>query len=149
MDQIIDQASAPAQRIERALHGPVTFLVLPLFAFANAGMDARGLDVGSAFNSPVVIGVVAGLCVGKTAGIVGSSFLAVRAGIADLPRGVTWAKLTGVGLLAGVGFTIALFIANLTFDDPARVEAAKLGILTASLLSGTLGYALLRRTTSR
>ncbi len=150
MNETIDHASAPLQRIEHALHVPVTFFVLPIFALANAGVTLKsGLGglVGE-LGSPMVLGIVVGLFVGKTAGITLASWIAVKAGLADLPKGVSWKQLTGAGTLAGIGFTMALFIAGLAFSDPAAVEQAKVGILAASLLSGVVGYLLVRMASS-
>ncbi|MCA9621017.1 MAG: Na+/H+ antiporter NhaA, partial [Myxococcales bacterium] len=142
MNENIDLASAPLQRIEQALHGMVTFLVLPVFALANAGVTLSG-DIGQALTHPLTLGVVLGLFAGKTIGVTGASWLAVKLGLADLPSGVSWGKLLGVGMLAGVGFTMALFVASLAFADPARIELAKIGILAASLLSGGAGFVFL------
>ena len=122
----------------------VTFVVLPLFAFANAGIDLRG-GVTGALVDPVFSGVVVGLLLGKQVGITGAAWLAVRVGIADLPRGVGWARLHGAATLGGVGFTMSLFISSLAFDAPQQLQAAKLGILVASLASAALGLSLVWR----
>jgi NhaA family Na+:H+ antiporter len=143
MNENIDLASAPLQRIEHAIIGPVTFLVLPIFALANAGVSLKS-GLGAAFSSPVVLGIVAGLFVGKTIGVSGAAFAAVKLGLADLPRGVGWRQLIGVGMLAGIGFTMALFVASLAFEDPQLMERAKVGILAASLVSATIGLLFLR-----
>ena len=152
MNQAIDNASAPLQRIEHALAGPVTFTVLPLFALANAGVSVHGIDVGATLTSSAVLGIVVGLFVGKTVGISISAWIAVKLRIADLPTGVSWPQVIGVGTLGGIGFTMALFVATLAFDDPAMVDTAKIGILSASILSGVVGCALVymatRKTTS-
>jgi NhaA family Na+:H+ antiporter len=143
MNDTIDMASAPLQRIEHALLGPVTFFVLPLFALANAGVHVGG-SFGEALAHPITIGIVLGLFVGKTIGVALASFLAVKLGLADLPANVGWAQLIGVGMLAGIGFTMALFVATLAFPDPAMVETAKVGILAASLISGVVGLIVVR-----
>jgi NhaA family Na+:H+ antiporter len=143
MNETIDHASAPLQRIEHALAGPVTFVVLPIFALANAGVTVHA-GLGDEIASPVALGVVLGLFAGKTIGIAGASFLAVRLGLADLPRGVSWLELTGVATLGGIGFTMALFVTTLAFPDRAVIETAKIGILTGSLVSAIAGVALLR-----
>jgi NhaA family Na+:H+ antiporter len=142
MNEAIDEASAPLSRIEHALHSPVTFLVLPVFALANAGVAVEG--GADALQSPIVAGIVAGLVVGKLVGVTGSCWLAVKLGIADLPRGVRWSELAACGLLAGIGFTMALFIGGLAFADGGRSETAKLGILTASVVAGVGGWLWLR-----
>jgi NhaA family Na+:H+ antiporter len=142
MNENIDMASAPLQRIEEAIHGSVTFLVLPIFALANAGVSVdRGAE---SVLHPVAIGIVGGLFLGKTIGVSGAAFLAVKLGFADLPKKVRWSQLVGVGMLAGVGFTMALFIATLAFDDPSLVETSKVGILSASALSAIVGLVFLR-----
>ncbi|MEQ9318659.1 MAG: Na+/H+ antiporter NhaA [Polyangiaceae bacterium] len=143
MNENIDLASAPLQRIEHAIEGMVTFLVLPIFALANAGVSL-GSGLGEAFASPVVLGIVGGLFIGKTVGVSLAAYIAVKVGIADLPKGVGWRQLIGVGMLAGIGFTLALFVASLAFDDPALVETSKVGILSASALSATIGLLFLR-----
>jgi NhaA family Na+:H+ antiporter len=96
----------------------------------------------------VVLGIVLGLVLGKPIGLLGASWLAVRVGLADLPQGVTWRQMVGVGVLAGIGFTMSLFIATLAFAQPEVLAAAKLGILIASLIAGSAGLLLLRRVTS-
>lgn len=111
---------------------------MPLFALANAGVALRP----EGFSDPVSLAVICGLFLGKPIGIVTFSWLAVKIGIARLPRGVTWGPLAGAGLLAGIGFTMSLFIAGLALTSPA-LEAAKTGILAASLLSAVLGTGVL------
>ncbi len=147
MNESIEMASAPLQRIEHAVAGPVTFVVLPVFALANAGV-ALDSGIGAAFGSPVVLGIVAGLVIGKTVGVFGAAALAVKLGVADLPEGVSWRQLLGVGMLAGIGFTMALFVASLAFTDSALIETAKVGILSASLIAGVLGFLLVRTASS-
>ncbi len=144
IESAADAAQAPLQRMEHALHGVVAFLVMPVFALANAGV-ALGGGVGAAARSPVAWGVVLGLALGKPLGILLASWLAVRAGAADLPSGVAWRHVHGAGWLAGIGFTMSLFVAGLAFPDPAVLDTAKLGVFAASLLAGSVGYALLRR----
>ncbi len=146
MNETIGFASAPLQRIEHMLHGPVTFVVLPVFAFANAGVTLSG-DIGASLGSQLVLGIVLGLFVGKTVGITSFAWLAVKLGFADLPTGVTWKQIVGVGALGGIGFTMALFIAELAFTDIAQIDAAKIGILAASMLSGGVGFLILASAT--
>lgn len=138
-----DLAQTPLQRLEHALQPWVTFGIMPLFALANAGIVLR-VDLLSALNHPVTLGVIFGLVLGKQLGITLFSWLAVRSGLADLPKQVSWRHLYGTGWLAGIGFTMSLFIANLAFDDPALLAMAKIGILVASLVSGLVGWFLLR-----
>ena len=143
MESATDAAQAPLQRIEHALHGFVAFLVMPIFALANAGVPLGG-GIGAAARSPVTLGVVLGLALGKPLGITLASWLAVRAGAADLPAGVAWRHVHGAGWLGGIGFTMSLFVAGLAFADPAVLDTAKLGVLAASVVAGLVGYGLLR-----
>ncbi|MBC8087169.1 MAG: Na+/H+ antiporter NhaA [Phycisphaerae bacterium] len=142
MENATDAAQAPLQRMEHELHGYVAFLIMPLFAIANAGVSFGGL--AAAVQSPVVWGLSLGLIVGKPLGITVASLLAVRMGAADLPNGVSWRHLHGAGWLGGIGFTMSLFIAGLAFVDATMLDTAKLGILGASVIAGVVGYALLR-----
>jgi NhaA family Na+:H+ antiporter len=122
----------------------VTFGIMPLFALANAGVSLSG--GGAALRSPVAMGVVLGLLLGKPLGITAASWVAVRTGLASLPAGVTWRTLHGAAWLGGIGFTMSLFIAGLAFGTrPELLTAAKLGTLLASVLAGTAGWSLLRR----
>jgi NhaA family Na+:H+ antiporter len=113
--------------------------VIPVFALANAGIDLLGVSWAEALQSRVTLGVLAGLVIGKFAGISVFCWLAVRLGIGRLPAGVEWKHLLGAAWLAGIGFTMSLFIAQLAFGDPRLVEEAKLGILLASALSAAIG----------
>lgn len=138
-----DAGSAPLLDLEHAIAGVVRFLILPVFALANAGVSLAGVGL-AALGEGVALGVALGLVLGKPVGIFGASWLAVRLRIADLPEGVRWAQVLGVGLLGGIGFTMALFIAGLAFPDPQGLDAAKLGILTASVVAGVGGLVVLR-----
>ena len=131
------------ERMEHALHGWVAFGVMPIFALANAGVVLSGDALGSMLGSGVFWGIFAGLLIGKPIGIFAATWLAVRAKVAEIPQGVTWRHIFGAGALAGIGFTMALFIANLAFEDPATLELAKIAILSASLTSGIVGWLLL------
>jgi len=133
-------AQTPLQRIEHALHPWVAFVVVPLFALANAGVRLTDVPPGAL---PVTVAVVAGLVAGKPVGIMLASWIAARFG-AVLPAGVTWRALLGVAALGGIGFTMSIFIANLAFDDPL-LRSAKIGILVGSALSALLGWLLLGR----
>jgi NhaA family Na+:H+ antiporter len=132
--------TAPALRLEHALHNFSAFVVMPLFAFANAGVKIE-LSVQHA---EIGLGILAGLLLGKPLGIMMAALLAVKTGIARLPQAVNWRSLIGYGFLAGIGFTMSLFIAMLAFDDPALVDAAKRGIIAGSLLAGVAGAIMLR-----
>jgi NhaA family Na+:H+ antiporter len=134
----VRETLSPVERLEMLLHPWVSFAIMPLFAFANAGMPLSSAD----FGSPVTFAVFVGFTIGKPVGIVTFGWLTVRSGLASRPPDVGWGMLTGGGLLAGIGFTMALFIADLAFDD-ALINAAKLGILSASLTSAAAGLAVL------
>src|SRR5580658_5748016 len=144
LDQLLRGTDSIAERLERTLHPWVCFLVLPLFALASAGVPLSSEQLQSAFSSPIALGVFLGLVVGKVAGITAFSFLAVKSKIAGMAHGLTWAGITGVGILAGVGFTVALFISGLSFGDESLVATAKVAVLEASLVAGGLGYLYLR-----
>jgi Na+:H+ antiporter, NhaA family len=144
LESACEAVQAPLQRIEHALHGFVAFVVMPIFALANAGVSLGG-NAAAAVSSRIAIGVALGLVVGKPLGIMLASSIAVRLGIADLPTGAVWRDLHGVAWLGGIGFTMSLFIAGLAFTDPSMLDIAKLGVLGASAVAGIVGYALLRR----
>ncbi|HWA38937.1 MAG TPA: Na+/H+ antiporter NhaA [Burkholderiales bacterium] len=131
---------SPLHRIEHRLTPWVTFFVIPVFALVNAGIDLTAVAWSEVFASRVTLGIAAGLVLGKFAGIGAFSWLAVRAGIARLPEGVGWRHLLGAAWLAGVGFTMSLFIAQLAFG-PGEMEEARLGILLGSLVSALAGLA--------
>jgi NhaA family Na+:H+ antiporter len=139
----IEQVDTPLHRIERVLHPWVAFLVIPIFAFANAGVSFSGSSNG--FVTPVAMGIALGLIVGKFGGIVSFSILAVKMNWASLPRGVSWAHIRGAAILGGVGFTMSLFIGGLAFEgDAGLLSDAKIGILTGSLVAGVIGLFYLR-----
>ena len=144
LDQLLRGTDSIAERLERGIHPWVCFVVLPLFALASAGVVLSTAQLTQAFSSPIGLGVLLGLVVGKAVGITGFSFLAVKSKIAAMTDGLTWAGITGVGILAGVGFTVALFISGLSFEDQALVTTAKVMVLAASLGAGAVGYLFLR-----
>ena len=129
-----------AERLVRVLTPWVSYIVLPLFAVSNVRIHFSPELVGEALHSPLSAGVVVGLVIGKPLGFLGATWLATRLGRAELPEGVTWPMVLGIGGVAGIGFTISLFIAELAFADAAQTEQAALGILVASVLSGVFGY---------
>ena len=137
-------AATPLARMEHALHGWVAFFIMPVLALANAGVDLRGVSIVDALLHPVALGIIAGLFVGKQVGVMAFSWLALKLNIAEMPKGVSWKQLYGVAILTGVGFTMSLFIAGLSFADPEVLDRAKTGILAASLFAGVAGYFLLR-----
>ena len=134
---------SPLHALEHALHKPVALLIVPVFGFANAGVSFAGMGLAS-LAQPVPLGVALGLFLGKQLGVFGFAWLAIKAGIATLPRHATYTQLYGVALLCGIGFTMSLFIGALAFTDAATVDATKIGVLTGSLASAVAGFALLR-----
>jgi NhaA family Na+:H+ antiporter len=135
---------SPLDRFEYAVHPYVAYLIMPLFALANSGVDVSGLEAKD-FLSPVFLGIVAGLFVGKTLGIFVFTFGAVKARLARVPSDAPWGQVLGVGAVAGIGFTVALFIANLAFSaHQVLLDEARLGILVGSAVSGTVGVLMLR-----
>ncbi len=137
---------APLIRLERDLHPVVAYVILPVFAFANAGVELHGMSAAELLH-PVPVGVALGLFIGKPLGVFGLCWVAVRLRIASLSAGMSWASLWGVALLTGVGFTMSLFIGSLAFEETGvnRLFDERIGILLGSLLSGLTGYAILRR----
>ena len=142
-------AHAPVDDLVHRLHPWVAFAIMPLFALCNAGVALDASSLGDAQTQRVAIAVVMGLLLGKPIGIALFAWLAVRSGIAELPSRVSWPQILGAGVLAGIGFTVALFIATLAFEDARFVAGAKAGILAASLLATVLGAALLARVLPR
>jgi Na+:H+ antiporter, NhaA family len=143
LDVAVSAVNAPLLKLEHSLNTLVSFGIMPLFALSNAGVRLDGAAV--ALTSPAALGIMAGLVIGKTVGITGFSVLAVRAGIASLPAGVTWRMLNGAAWLAGIGFTMSLFIAGLAFSDVALLEASKISVLASSVVAGTVGFLILSR----
>jgi NhaA family Na+:H+ antiporter len=137
----------PLQRMEHELHPWVMFLIMPLFALANAGVHIGSETLG-ALADRISLGIIAGLVLGKQIGILLFSWLAVRTGLAALPGGIAWKDIYAAGWLAGVGFTMSLFIANLAFGDSPLLELSKIAILTASVIAGAVGWTLFRTTTA-
>lgn len=144
LERSIDLVQSPLLKMEHGLHGIVAFAIMPLFAFANAGVRLSG-EMLSTISWRVVLGVVIGLIAGKVLGVTLASLASVRLGIATLPDEVGWRHMHGVSWLAGIGFTMSLFIANLAFGSGALLDSAKIGILVASFLAGIVGWLLLRR----
>lgn len=138
----------PAQRLERTLHPWTSYVIVPLFALANAGI-ALDLDaLTAAVTSPVALGVATGLVLGKPIGIAGAAWLAVRSGIASLPEGVRWPHVVGLATVAGVGFTVSLFIADLALEGETLSDA-KVGVFAGSVLAAAAGLVLLSRSLRR
>jgi NhaA family Na+:H+ antiporter len=140
LERASEGVTAPILRLEHALHNFSAFVVMPLFAFANAGVKISL----SMEHAEIGLGVFAGLVLGKSLGVIGAAFIAVRLGVAKLPKAVNWTSLLGYSCLAGIGFTMSLFIAMLAFDQPALVDAAKRGIIAGSLFAGIAGAVILK-----
>lgn len=139
-----DRVISPLQFMEDRMHGMVNYLIMPLFAFANAGITLSGAE--GAVAGPVTYAIVIGLVLGKSVGIYLFTWLAVRSRVTALPQGMNWQNVAGVSLLGGIGFTVSLFIANLSFGetDEVLLNQAKLGVLVGTVLAGVLGYVVLQ-----
>jgi NhaA family Na+:H+ antiporter len=142
LEVIAERIQTPLQRLERSLNPWVAYLIVPVFALANAGVDFSG-DLLEALTLPVSLGIILGLLLGKSLGITLFSWLAVKIGVADLPYGVSWQQLFATSWLAGIGFTMSLFIASSAFEQPALLALAKMDILVASVLAAAIGFALI------
>ena len=135
--------TSPLQHLEHVLHPWVAFAVLPIFAFANAGVSFAGFEPADLL-APLPLGIALGLFLGKQAGVLGFMAAAIKVGLAHRPAGVSWRQLYGLACLTGIGFTMSLFIGTLAFAGPAQIEAVKIGVITGSVLSGLIGFLLLR-----
>ncbi len=145
LSEIADEAVSPLSRLEHHLVPWASFGIVPLFALANAGVDFRGVSIIEALTTPVALGVSVGLVVGKVIGISAASYGAVRLGLGRLPPGTTWPHIFGLSAVAGIGFTVALFVAGLAFTDPAITDLAKVGIFSGSIVAGIIGSIALSR----
>jgi len=128
-------------RVQSALHPWVAYGIMPLFALANAGVSLSGVSIAATEPLWITAGIAVALCVGKPLGVFTISWLAVRLGLCRLPEGVTWPWVMLIGLLAGIGFTMSIFIAMLAFSDESHVGAAKIGVLIGSFAAGLPGLA--------
>lgn len=135
----VDDKESPLEKLEHLLARPVNFIIIPIFAFANTAITLHSEMIGG-LTSTMGLGIIVGLIVGKSIGILGTSWICVKSGLSKLPEGAGWKHLFGVGLLGGIGFTMSIFISMLSFNDPILVEEAKLAVLVGSLVSGSLGY---------
>lgn len=137
--------ASPLKSLEHNLHSLVAFIILPIFAFANAGISFEGVGLAE-ISSPVPLGIILGLIVGKQLGVFGFCFVAIKLGIAKLPENVNWTLLYGVATLCGVGFTMSLFIGSLAFEQSSAspIFQDRLGIVVGSLISGVLGYLIIK-----
>ena len=138
---------SPLRQLEHELHPSVAYVILPVFAFANAGVPLAGMTI-EALLEPVSLGIIAGLLIGKQLGVFSFAWLAIKLKLASLPEKVSWTQLYGAAILCGIGFTMSLFIASLAFEHEGQeyIRQVRLGILTASLLAAVTGYLLLRFT---
>jgi NhaA family Na+:H+ antiporter len=133
----------PLQRLEHALHPWVAFLILPLFAMGNTGLLFRGIVFSEAISNPVIIGIIVGLVFGKPIGIILFSYISVKSGMASLPNEVRWSHILGGAMLGGIGFTMSLFLSELSFSDPHILDYGRIAILTGSVLSAIIGMSYL------
>ena len=141
----IDKIGTPAARLESDLHLPVALIVIPLFALANAGIAIDFSSIGTTIMTPVSMGIIAGLILGKVLGIFGVAWLAIKLKLASLPQGSSMNQIFGVAFLGGIGFTMSIFVADLAFvGNPELIFQSKIGILAASLFAGLFGYSWLR-----
>jgi NhaA family Na+:H+ antiporter len=147
--EIATEAVSPLTRLEHMLVGWSSYLVVPIFALANGGVDLRGVDVLASVTSPIALGVSVGLVAGKLLGISVASYVAVRLGLGKLPVGTSWLHIIGLSAIGGIGFTVSLFVAGLAFSDPVMADLAKVGILSGSLAAGVIGAVLLSQTRPR
>lgn len=144
-----EQQDAPLDKLEHALSPWVTFLILPLFGFANAGVSLGGLTMDDLL-SPVPVGVALGLFIGKQVGVFGMALLTIKTGLAPRPHGSSWSQIYGVSVLCGIGFTMSLFIGNLAFArTPLLVDEVKIGVLAGSIVAALAGMLILRFSSSR
>ena len=147
LETITDRMQSPAQRLERDLNPWTTFLVLPIFALANTGIDLELSSLSSIFH-PVALGIILGLVIGKPLGITLLAWLAIKFGIAEMPEDISWSQFISAGVLAGIGFTMSIFLTNTALTDPDLIGIAKIGILTASIIAAVLGVFLLNKNRS-
>ncbi|MBE7177165.1 MAG: Na+/H+ antiporter NhaA [Mucilaginibacter polytrichastri] len=137
-------AQTPLQKIEHTLHPWVAYVIMPLFALANAGITIGG-DFIKGVSDPVSIGVILGLVIGKFTGVFSFTWVMIKSGLSAMPGDANWRHIAGVATLAGIGFTMSLFVSSLAFTDNANIEHAKYGILIASVIAGSAGYFILRK----
>lgn len=149
LSDIASEAVSPLSRMEHKLVAWSSFIIVPLFALANAGVDFRSVRLTQAITHRVALGVAAGLVVGKIVGISAASYGAVRFRLGKLPPGTTWQHVVGLSAVAGIGFTVSLFVAGLAFDEPGLADLAKVGIFSGSLVAGAIGSIVLGRTPRR
>jgi len=150
--EIISQVKAetvnaipPLQRLEHGMHPLVSFIVMPIFALANAGVAFIDMDLSTIFSNNIAIGVCLGLLLGKPIGIMLSVWILTTLGLGKRAKSMTWQRILGLGFLASIGFTMSMFVTSLAFDDPYFHVQAKMGIFAASIIGGFIGYRLLKK----
>ena len=148
IDELSEKAHTPLQKLEHALHPVSSFIILPLFALSNAGVKIEG-NIMELILNPISIGIIIGLTLGKPIGIAFASKLVVKLKISSLPEGIKWHHVYGAGFLAGIGFTMSIFISELAFETDADKQIAKVGIFVASILSAVIGMVILSRSKER
>ena len=144
VEKLSQGTEGPMERLERVIHPWTSFVVLPIFALANAGIVISWDSLTEAAASPITLGILVALPVGNTLGILGMTWLTVRLGLGRLPSYVTWLQVLGVGMLGGIGFTVSIFVSGIAFENQALSDQAKIGVFGASLLAGAVGYLFLR-----
>ncbi len=144
VEKLSQGTEGPMERLERVIHPWTSFVVLPIFALANAGIVISWDSLTEAAASPITLGILVALPAGNTLGIFGMTWLTVRLGLGRLPSSVTWSQVLGVGMLGGIGFTVSIFVSGIAFHDHALGDQAKIGVFGASLLAGAAGYLFLR-----
>ena len=149
LSKVARESVSPLRRLEEAIHPWSSFVIIPIFALANAGVRFEGIDLGAALTHPVTQGVAVGLLLGKATGITLFAWMAVRLGWGRLPGDVGWAHVVGLGTIAGIGFTVSLLVTSLAFVTGELADHAKIGVFAASAVAGALGYLILRTAGSR
>jgi len=139
---LLEKVNSPLQHLEHTLHGWVSYVIMPIFALANAGVVISFSGLGS--TSHISVNIALALVLGNSLGIMLLSFIGIKLKLADLPKNVNYTQLFGVSLLGGLGFTMSLFIANLAYVDESLISASKMGVIIGSLIAGISGYILLR-----
>lgn len=148
LDRMREEAKCaipPLQRLEHSMHPLVSFVIMPIFAIANAGISFADINLSTLLSTNISIGVMLGLLFGKPIGIIGSTMLLTKLGIAKAPEALTQRRLIGLGFLASIGFTMSMFVSTLAFEDPSHYVQAVVGIFAASILGGIIGYQLLKK----
>lgn len=144
LQMVAVESSSPLDRLIHLLHPFVSFVIMPVFAFVNAGVHIENISLESFLSNNISLGIILGLVLGKPIGVMLFSYIAIKLNLAKLPKGVSWTHMLAVGFLAGIGFTMALFISNLALKGPGMEMFSKLGILTASIIAGLIGSVLLQ-----